>query len=45
MKRIEVYDFEAKKLDEVADMLGCTIADVVEQLVDGYLDDVVEDMK
>lgn len=34
MKTITVYDWEAKKIQEKADELDITVAEVIEQLVD-----------
>jgi len=39
MKTITVYDFEAKKLEELAESYGLTVAEVVETLVDRMNED------
>lgn len=45
MTEIEVYDYEARKLEEASDRLGVTIAQVVEWLVEESLDEIVEEME
>ena len=45
MTEIEVYDYEARKLEEASDRLDVTIAQLIEWLVEEALDTIVEEME
>lgn len=42
MTNITVYDYIAEKLDKAAEQLDTTVAEVVEQLVDDYLEEITD---
>ena len=42
MTNIEVYDYVAEKLEQAAQELDTTVAEVVEELVADYLEEIVD---
>lgn len=43
MTSITVYDYIAKKLEKAADQLDTTVAEIVDELVSDYLDEIINE--